>query len=538
MPPMQPFVRGEMLPSGYLIRPCEGSGSIIHIVDHIDFESWSVPEVVRPLYESSAVLAQKTTMAALRQLRQIAHEISHAAVTGWGRGPVALRQLSHRLSRGFNEAINGFADDGWSLLSNDSSDDVTIHVNSSPTKMMGLNVGFMNGFPFINSAVICAKASMLLQNVSPALLVRFLREHRSEWADSNIDAYSAASIRAVPCTLPGPNLGGFRGQVILPLAQSLDHDEFLEVLKLENMGHVHDDYMPKDLFLLQLCSGVDENAVGACSDLVFTPIDASFADDCLLLPSGFRIFPLDLAMEMASINRTLDLASVLEAGSTGGRISGNLTRKCGSLRSVLTVAFQFVFERNIQENVAEMARQYICNIISSVQRVALALSPACLGSRASLRPLPSSPEAVTLTRWICHSYRCYAGEELLKTTISGSDSLMKILWHHSDGIICRSLKAMPVFTFANQAGLDMFETTLGALQDITLEKIFDEHGRKALLAEFPHIMQQGFACLHGGICVSSMGRPVSYEKAVAWKVLNDEEEPHCICFMFVNWSFV
>ena len=32
------FVRAEMLPSGYLVRPCEGGGSIIHIVDHLNFE--------------------------------------------------------------------------------------------------------------------------------------------------------------------------------------------------------------------------------------------------------------------------------------------------------------------------------------------------------------------------------------------------------------------------------------------------------------------------------------------------------------------
>lgn len=47
-----------------------------------------------------------------------------------------------------------------------------------------------------------------------------------------------------------------------------------------------------------------------------------------------------------------------------------------------------------------------------------------------------------------------------------------------------------MFTFANQAGLDMLETTLVALQDITLEKIFDDHGRKTLCSEFPQIMQQ------------------------------------------------
>lgn len=52
------------------------------------------------------------------------------------------------------------------------------------------------------------------------------------------------------------------------------------------------------------------------------------------------------------------------------------------------------------------------------------------------------------------------------------------------------VQAMPVFTFANQAGLDMLETTLIALQDITLEKIFVDEGRKMICAELPHVIQQ------------------------------------------------
>ena len=36
----------------------------------------------------------------------------------------------------------------------------------------------------------------------------------------------------------------------------------------------------------------------------------------------------------------------------------------------------------------------------------------------------------------------------------------------------------------------MLETTLVALQDIMLEKILDEAGRKILLSEFSKIMQQ------------------------------------------------
>lgn len=45
--------------------------------------------------------------------------------------------------------------------------------------------------------------------------------------------------------------------------------------------------------LSQLCSGVDEKEIGACAQLVFAPIDESFADDAPLLPSGFRVIPLE-----------------------------------------------------------------------------------------------------------------------------------------------------------------------------------------------------------------------------------------------------
>lgn len=65
-----------------------------------------------------------------------------------------------------------------------------------------------------------------MQDVPPALLVRFLREHRSEWADYGIDAYSAASLKASPYAVPCARPGGFSGtQVILPLAHTVEHEE-------------------------------------------------------------------------------------------------------------------------------------------------------------------------------------------------------------------------------------------------------------------------------------------------------------------------
>ncbi|KAL6195760.1 hypothetical protein ACLB2K_031378 [Fragaria x ananassa] len=534
------FVRAEMLPSGYLIRPCEGGGSIIHIVDHLNLEAWSVPEVLRPLYESSKVVAQKRTIAALRYIRQIAQETSGEVVYSLGRQPSVLRTFSQRLIRGFNDAVNGFNDDGWSLINCDGAEDIIMAINS--TKNL-TTTNPANSFAFLGG-ILCAKASMLLQNVPPAVLVRFLREHRSEWADFNVDAYSAASLKSGSYVYPGMRPTRFTGgQIIMPLGHTIEQEELLEVVRLEGHSFSQEEgFASRDIHLLQICGGVDENAVGACSELVFAPIDEMFPDDAPLFPSGFRIIPLESktsdSKDALATHRTLDLTSSLEVGSATNHNAGDLN-SFHNTRSVLTIAFQFPFESSLQDNVVSMARQYVRNVISSVQRVAMAISPSGLSPSVGPKLSPGSPEALTLANWICQSYSFHLGVELLQPDSLGGDSMLKHLWHHQDAILCCSLKSVPVFIFANQAGLDMLETTFVALQDISLDKIFDESGRKTLCTDFAKLMQQGFAYLPAGICMSTMGRHVSYEQAIGWKVLSGEDNSvHCLAFSFVNWSFV
>ncbi|RWR83953.1 Homeobox domain-containing protein [Cinnamomum micranthum f. kanehirae] len=535
-------VRAKMLPSGYLIRPCDGGGSIIHIVDHLNLEAWSVPEVLRPLYESSKVVARRMTTVALRHIRQIAQEMSGEVVYGVGRQPAVLRTFSQRLSRGFNDAISGFNDDGWSVLGCDGVEDVIVAVNS--TKNLGTHVSPANALP-VPGSILCAKASMLLQNVPPALLVQFLREHRSEWADYNVDSYSAASLKAGSYAFLGLRPTRFSGsQIIMPLAHTVEKEGFLEVVRLEGHAFTQEEaVLSRDIHLLQLCSGVDENAVGAFSELVFAPIDESFPDEAPLLPSGFRVIPLDSKTDGLSANRTLDLASSLEAGSASNWVSGDACPNDCSLRSVLTIAFQFPFEVHLQDTIVTMARQYVRSVISSVQRIAMVIAPSRLGSHVGPKLPLGSPEALTLARWICHSYRqvlpnYHLGVELLRSDDQTTESVLKLLWHHPDAILCCSLKPLPVFTFANQAGLDMLETTFLALQDIALDKIFDESGQKMLCSEFAKIMQQGYTYLPVGVCLSTMGRHVSYDEAIAWKVMGEDNNVHCVAFAFINWSFV
>lgn len=65
--------------------------------------------------------------------------------------------------RGFNEALNGLADDGWSVVGSDGVDDVCVSVSSSPSRVVSCNATFSTGPVVGSSSVLCAKASMLLQ---------------------------------------------------------------------------------------------------------------------------------------------------------------------------------------------------------------------------------------------------------------------------------------------------------------------------------------------------------------------------------------
>ncbi|KAK2362394.1 Homeobox-leucine zipper family protein / lipid-binding START domain-containing protein [Trifolium repens] len=148
-----------------------------------------------------------------------------------------------------------------------------------------LNFAFANSSENGNFFRPCIKCA---NNVPPALLVRFFREHQSECSDYGFDAYPAACLKSSPYAVPCARPGGFpSSQVILPLAPMVKHEEFLEVVRIERHAFSLED------IALACDIGIDESSIGACAQLVFAPIDKSFADDALWVPYGFRVIPLD-----------------------------------------------------------------------------------------------------------------------------------------------------------------------------------------------------------------------------------------------------
>lgn len=68
-----------------------------------------------------------------------------------------LLSSSSYCNRGFNDAVNGFNDDGWSIMHCNGAEDIIVAVNSTKhLNSISDSLSFLGG-------VLCAKASMLVQ---------------------------------------------------------------------------------------------------------------------------------------------------------------------------------------------------------------------------------------------------------------------------------------------------------------------------------------------------------------------------------------
>lgn len=519
IPTIPGFVRAEMLPSGFLIRPCEQGGSMVMVVDDFNFNFGSIPEGLRPLYETSTVLARRMTQKVLCHLHSIAREKSEVDLVN---NPTSsLRGFSHRLIRGFNDAVNCFPDEGWVSIIDDGPSSVSVHINPPPT---GTTMG---------GGIICAKASLLLQSVPPPLLVRFLRERWTSWAEFDSDTSQGDTSRpSFRDNLPKKKFSSVR--VFQPI---VGQDEVLEVVRLQRTGLPRgDDISQLDNFLLQLCSGIEDTAVSAHAQLIFAPIDASIPDDAPLLPSGFRVVHLDSCSEGSTLSPTLDLASTLEAGSESNSIPSCITRTTHELKSVLTIAFQYMYDVESREIVALKAQRHMQALVDFVQHAAISL---CLPRLSSIMDPLRGVEALVLVQQIADSYRFHLGQELLLANDGSAEVIFKSFWTLRHAIVCCAWKPLPEFIFANHSALEMLETNLSALREMSLERMFNDGCKKTDYSKPPPFIQkEGYARLPAGLCITSMGRPVSFEHAIGWKAITGDHSLQVAAFMFCNWSFV
>ncbi|KAL1542441.1 homeobox-leucine zipper protein HOX9-like [Salvia divinorum] len=506
------FVRGKLLASGCMIRPSEG-GSTLYLVEHLDLEASSVPEVVRPLYESSEIVAKKMIISVLNHIDNLVNENNGIQTLDPYEEPTFRRSFSHRLSRGFNEAVNCFSEDGWSIMNPDVSDDLIMSIKRNKT------FGDSGNF----DSVLCVKSSLLLQNVVPANMLRLLKERRSNWMNFNFTSHSVAFSKAACFAFPGLGTHNLSETAVL-LGHTNHEDEILEIVRFDNISDRKHNASPGDLYHLQISNGMEVNDFGTCSELIFAPIDRNIPNDAVLLSSGFRIYSMGTSSHS-------NLAS-------NGAYNNPLT--------MVIIAIQFPFQSHLVEDVEAMARGYLRHVISSVKDISLeAMLPGATPETNSNAANPAMEFNVTseldftvnLANLMCQSYRLSLGVDMLGLNSHSTDSVLEQMQNHPYAILCFSLGSVPVCIYTNLAGLTMLETTPNNLQALSLDRVLGSSNNLFLYSVLPTIQQQGYVMLPTGNTMSMMNRAVLYGQAVAWQVLAADGSVNGLGLAFMDWCF-
>ncbi|GER43234.1 homeobox leucine-zipper protein [Striga asiatica] len=493
------FVRGRMLASGFMICPGQG-GSTIHIVEHYDMEASSVPLVVRPLYESSEFLGKKTIVPALLYIEHMASEMSGIPRPYCHENPVLLRWLCLKLSRGFNDAVNCFSEDGWTLMGASSSDDVIMSTKRATNLGVYANC----------DSILCLKASLLLQNVYPVSLVKLLTECRSAWMGFNFNEHMVAS-RPALYAFPGHDI--YRvSEFSSLLGQINNEDEALEIIRLDCADRQR-NYYSVDFNHLQMNNGMADNGFGACSELIFAPIDLTTPNDAPYLSCGFRIILL-----------------------------GSDTESSSSPLSMLILAFQFPYETQHLDEIAVVAKLYVKYVISCVKIISgeVAYSGFC----PNVNPAEASSTIVSretiyanLANVIRQSYRSSLGVDMVGLNPGTPNLLFDQIHRHRYAILCFSAMSRTVCEYANRTALNVLQMTPGNLQILTVDSLFCGSDF-SLTTVFQNIMLQGYVFLPPGRFMSTMTRTVFYEQALVLQLQPPDGSFNGFALVFMELSFI
>ncbi|KAL0322338.1 UNVERIFIED_CONTAM: Homeobox-leucine zipper protein REVOLUTA [Sesamum calycinum] len=495
-------------------KSVSGSDAVPSSPAVLEFAS-SVPEVVRPLYESSELVAKNMIVPALEYIEHTASETHDKRSHAYGEGPAFLRSFSQRLSRGFNDAINGFTEDGWTLLDADAPGDIIASVKRLKN--------FEDSRDY--DSVICMKASLLLQKVLPARLMMLLKERRSCWMNINLADHTAVFLGPACFAFPGSSTYNLSETSVL-LGHTNYEDEILEVLRFDHIAHPQHNVPSGDLYHLQICNGMEDSGVGACSELIFDQ-----------LTELYQMLSIIFWIRIISLPSNAGSQSSADMNSTGPSNTTNVRTAASNPSSVLILAFQFPFKTHLQDKVASVARKYVQHVISYVKSISFEATPSGSNPETNsnksdpatgLMIAPDSTYAATLANLICQSYR--------QIEFRRGDVWLQLPEYRLFVGTDTASPSLPVCLYANQAGLDLLETTASNVLSLTVDRVLGGSNNFSLSSILPTIMQ-GYAILPPGYCISEMNRRVSYEQAVVWQVQGSDGSVPCLALGFLNWSF-
>eukprot|EP00898_Chlorokybus_atmophyticus_P008484 jgi/Chlat1/8637/Chrsp86S08029 len=499
--------RSQMHVSGVLARPQpEDNTCYVVCVDHVNLR----PPPGLPLQPLSMSIANQ----ALRHVRK--KQVQQ---------PRHQHEIARCLVAGFASAAEASPDDGWRTVAfppDQAQEGLRCAYKAVPADPK------LRRPSDPTCPVLSVSASLLMQNVSPSAFIKYLKDHREQWANCDVkpfdpehaNANNEESITDTACPQQGepanPTCTKSSSQFV-PV--TTDEGEVLELLKMPECGHAVGSVGPHtgEKFLLRLWSdpGLEENQSSddamSSAALYLAPVDAARSADAVpLLASGFSAQPLPQPLPPLLSQRS----------------------------SLVTVCFQFPLlsgDATTRHAASVAARNYVKSVCTTLRKAA-----AFLNAKAPVEPW-LQPAFIALAKHIVESYKRHIGVDLLPTPYTSDYECAMQLYHIDSPLVLLAVgnwdgTAQPNFSYGNRAGLLFYDTTFDMFPSIAFGQIVNERGRADREQLLTLIAQFGFAELPPGIRYSAKGHTVKFDKALMWTVFDDNDEILGICGMYGQWQ--
>lgn len=137
------------------------------------------------------------------------------------------------------------------------------------------------------------------------------------------------------------------------------------------------------------------------------------------------------------------------------------------------------------------------------------------------KPCPQNGYLSAHAELLISSYQHWTGKLLLQQDLSGVEKY-RALFLAPFGVVSHGTEDDPVFNYANQTALDVFEMNWSEFTHLASRKSAEPVNRSEREQLMTRVTQYGFIDDYRGIRISATGKRFMIEEATVWNVIDEQ----------------
>jgi hypothetical protein len=140
---------------------------------------------------------------------------------------------------------------------------------------------------------------------------------------------------------------------------------------------------------------------------------------------------------------------------------------------------------------------------------------------------------------LASSFRSKLGKVLIQGSAKEqADSVIKQLFNAPFVLVSHGVEDDPVFNFANQKALDLFEMSWSQFTQLASRKSAEPVARSERARLLSLVTNQGYIDDYSGVRISASGKRFEIQDAIVWNVLDDDAKHRGQAAMFSEWRYL